>query len=244
MAGPPLDADSPQHFPETRWSIVLAAQGGQGERALDDLCRAYWYPIYAYLRRTGAGPQDAEDLTQGFFSDFLAERSLEGVVRERGRFRSYLLGALKHHAADEWRKKSALKRGGGVTVVSIDQMLAEERLANEPAHEASPDLLYDQSWAYAVLNGTVARLREYYAGLGKAALFAEIEGCISWDRSDRSYPEIAARLGLKEPALRFAVHQYRKRYQTVLRQQILDTVATPEDAEGEIAYLCEVLARG
>jgi RNA polymerase sigma factor (sigma-70 family) len=243
MADSPAEADGPQHFPETRWSVVLAAQGKQGERALDDLCRAYWYPVYAYLRRIGARPQDAEDLTQGFFAEFLAKRSLDVAAQERGRFRSFLLGSLKNHTVDEWRKTSALKRGGGVAVVSIDQMLAEERLAGEPAHDASPDVLYDQSWAYAVLNRTVERLREYYTGLGKAALFVEIEGCISWDKSERSYAEIAAKLGLKEQTVRFAVHQFRKRYQSVLRQQILDTVATPEDAEGEIAYLCEVLAR-
>jgi RNA polymerase sigma factor (sigma-70 family) len=236
-------SDTQKDFPETRWSVVLAARTVGSERALNELCRAYWYPIYAYLRRTGSGPQDAEDLTQGFFAHFLSSGSLETAAKERGRFRSYLLGALKNHTADEWRRKTAQKRGGGATVFSIDQLVAEERFANEPAHDASPDVLYDQSWAYAVLGETMARLREYYAGLGKSPLFAEIEGCISWEKSDRSYADIALRLGLTEQAVRFAVHQFRKRYQSVLRQQIMDTVATPEEAEREIAYLCEVLSR-
>ena len=233
-------------FPDTRWSVVLAAQcgGASSGRALEDLCRAYWYPVYVYLRRTGSAPHDAEDLTQGFFLEFLARDSLSRATPKRGRMRCFLLTALKHHVTNEWRKETALKRGGGVAIVSIDRMSAEERFANEPRHDDSPDILFDQSWAYAVLDSTMARLREYYEGLGKAALFAEIEGSLSWGEKDGSYAEKATRLGLTEAAVRFAVHQMRKRYQSILRRQITDTVATQEDAEEEIAHLCAVLSGG
>ncbi|HCN31278.1 MAG TPA: RNA polymerase subunit sigma-24 [Verrucomicrobiales bacterium] len=238
--------ESKGDFPKTRWSVVLAAQcgGASSGRALEDLCRAYWYPIYVYLRRTGSGPHDAEDLTQGFFLEFLARDSLSRVTPERGRMRSFLLTSLKHYVTNEWRKETAQKRGGGATIVSIDQMSAEERFANEPRHDDSPDILFDQSWAYAVLDSTMARLRKYYEGFGKAALFAEIESCLSWGEKDGSYAEKAARLGLTEAAVRFAVHQMRKRYQSILRGQITDTVATQEDAEAEIAHLCAVLSAG
>ena len=233
-------------FPETRWSMVLAAQGRSGEcgeHALSELCRAYWYPIYAYVRRTGAEPPDAEDVTQGFFLMLLERDSLRTATPERGRLRSFLLTALKHYMTDARRRETTLKRGGGQTLLSIDQMRAEERLANEPVHQQSPDALYDQSWAYAVLETTMRQLREYYTSLGKAALFAEIEGYLSWHEGEHPYREAAAKLGVAEPAVRFAVHKMRQRYQSLLRRQITDTVASYEDAEEEIGYLCEVLAR-
>ena len=150
---------------------------------------------------------------------------------------------MKHHTTTEWRKSVAQKRGGGKTLVSIDQMGAEKRFASELSHDASPDVLYDQSWAYALLDATMEQLREYYAGLGKETLFTEIKDCLSWNEKDRSYAEIAGRLDLTEAAVRFAVHQLRKRYQAILRAQITDTVETQEDAEQEVAHLCAVLSR-
>jgi RNA polymerase sigma-70 factor (ECF subfamily) len=158
--------------------------------------------------------------------------------------RSFLLAALKNHLASDWRKATALKRGGGLLPVSFDRIRAEQRLAGEPADRRSPDALYDRNWAHTVLEAAIARLREYYAGLGNEALFAEIEGCLSWNEKERPYAEIASRLGLTEAAVRFAVHRLRKRYQSLLRQRIIDTVATHEDAELEVAHLCEVLALG
>lgn len=232
-------------FPDTRWSVVLRAQGGagrEGDQALAELCQAYWYPVYAYVRRTGASPADAEDVTQGFFLMLLERDSLRTAAPERGRLRSFLLTALKHHMTSTWRREAAQKRGGGALVLSLDQVKAEERLASETAHYESPDTLYDQSWAYTMLAATMERLREYYDGLGKAALFAEMEPYLSGTDGEQPYKEVAARLGMPEGTLRFSVHKLRQRYQSLLRQQIADTVATAEEAEEEIAHLIRVLA--
>lgn len=220
---------------------MLRAQNGAGP-ALAELCQAYWYPLYAWVRRSGAAPQDAEDVTQGFFLMLLKRDSLRTAMPEKGRLRSFLLAALKHFITDEWRKESTLKRGGGQTVISIDQMQAEQRLASEPAHSQSPDALYDQSWAYAVLDEVIRKMRAYYAGLGKADLFRELEGSLTGDDPGKSYRDIAVRTGLAEPAVRFAVRKMRQRYQALLRQQIMDTVSSQADAEAEIGHLCDVLA--
>ena len=227
-------------FATTHWSVVLSAQDKGSPRsaeALESLCRAYWYPLYAYARRAGHSPADAEDLTQGFFARLLERDYLKSAAPNKGRFRTFLLVALKRYSADEWDRQHAQKRGGFAPIISIDQGSAEARFASEPAHHLQPDVLFDRQWARTLLERTLSRLQDEYVGSGRAKLFELLRGCLAGEESASPYAELAARLDLTQPAVKMAVHRLRARYREILTAEIAQTVSSPEEVEEEIRHL-------
>ncbi len=227
-------------FATTHWSLVVSAQDGEAPRsaeALESLCRAYWYPLYAYARRTGHSAADAEDLTQGFFARLLEKDYLKAAAREKGRFRTFLLTALQRFLANEWDRQHAQKRGGFTPMVAIDQALAEFRFAAEPAHSLQPDVLFDRQWAVTLLERTMATLQEEYVASGRAALFDHLQGCLARGQSGLAYTEIASRLKLTEAAVKMAVYRLRARYREILQAEIAQTVSSSEEVEEEIRHL-------
>lgn len=237
---PPGEVVRRPPFVTTHWSVVLSAQNKDSPKsaqALEELCRIYWYPLYAYARRAGHSATDAEDLTQVFFARLLEKDYLKSAAPEKGRFRSFLLVALKRYLADEWDRQHAQKRGGFASVVSIDQALAESRFASEPAHSLQPDVLFDRQWAVTLLERTLARLQEEYVASGRANLFEYLRGCLAKDETGLPYVEIAARLNLTEAAVKMAVHRLRARYREILEAEIAETVSSPEEIEDEIRHL-------
>lgn len=227
-------------FVTTHWSVVLTAReqdSPQSQEALEKLCQAYWYPLYAFVRRQGRSPHDAQDLTQEFFARLLAKDYLRTADREKGRFRTFLLVVLKRFLANEYDRQRAQKRGGTTTVLSIDQELAESRFAAEAPHQLQPDVLFDRQWATLLLERTLSRLRDEYTASGRARLFEQLQGSLARDESASPYAEIAARLNLTEAAVKMAMHRLRARYREILRAEIADTVAAPEEIEEEIRHL-------
>jgi RNA polymerase sigma factor (sigma-70 family) len=227
-------------FVPTRWSVVLKAAnhtGLEAEEALAILCQTYWFPLYAFVRRQGHGPHDAEDLTQAFFARLLEKRYLDGIQREGGRFRSFLLTALRRFLANEWDRARAEKRGGKRAVISLDRDTAEARYQVQPAHELTPDKLYERQWAQALLDRVMTLLREEYAGTGKADWFARLSGTLSRPRGEAPYRTLAADLGTTEAAVKMGVQRLRARYRTLLRVEVAHTVARPEEIEAEIRHL-------
>ena len=243
---PPSASDQPaggrREFATTHWSLVLAAGGDTrgAQPALAALCDAYWYPLYAFIRRQGLAPHDAQDLTQEFFARLIEKEWLGAVQRERGRFRSWLLAALKHFLANEWDKSRARKRGGGVQFVSIDDATAESRYAQEPADLATADRLYDRRWALTLLDRVLARLREEMAAAGKTAHFDALKFCLTGERA--AYAEVALALAMSEGAVKVAVHRLRERYRQLIRAEIAETVATPAEVDAEMRDLLAVLS--
>jgi RNA polymerase sigma-70 factor (ECF subfamily) len=230
-------------FRTTRWSLVRAAGGGAapGSReALEELCRTYWYPLYAYARRAGHGAEDAQDLVQGFFARFLARNYLAGLD-ESARFRSYLLGALRNHRANEGERARALKRGGGEAPLSIDLCDAEQRYAREPADPATPERLYARKWALTVLERVLERLRLEQEELGRAALFERLRPFLVASETGESLAGVARELGLGDSAARVAVHRLRTRYRELLLQEVAHTVDRPQDVEDELRELFAAL---
>ncbi|MBN1555829.1 MAG: sigma-70 family RNA polymerase sigma factor [Phycisphaerae bacterium] len=228
-------------FAATRWSVVLAA-GGETDatdtrRALEELMRAYWFPLYVFLRRRGESAQQAEDLVQGFLTRMLEKRDLSAVDRAKGKFRSFLLASLKHYLANEYDKARAKKRGGGVEVVALDSLQAEARYAVEPSDDMTPERLFDRRWALEVLEQVLRRLEEEYADSGKARLFETIKECLTPQRSRLTHADYAQRLGMSPGALKVAVHRMRKRYRQLLHDEIAQTVESPDQVEEEIQYL-------
>lgn len=233
-------------FVETHWSLVLTAgRGGDSTRgadALAALCQTYWYPLYAYVRRQGRAPHDAQDLTQEFFVRLLAKNWLADVNRERGRFRSFLLASLKHFLANEWDKSQALKRGGGHNFISLDAESAESRYALEPPDHLTADKLYDRRWALTLLDATLVRLRDEFACDGKARLFDELKFTLTGERGAAPYADIAAKLGTSEGAVKVAAHRLRQRYRELLRAEIAATVGTAAEVDEELRHLFAALS--
>lgn len=241
---------SEARFAATRWSIVLAAGGRGGadaaststsRRALEELIGAYWFPLYAFLRRRGDSPQHAEDLTQGFFAHLLENEGLTTVDRSRGKFRSFLLAALKNFAADQRDKARAAKRGGQRKVVSLDTVEAEAHYAGEPADTMTPERLFERSWAIAVLNQVVLRLEQEYAERGKSDAFEALRHCLDGQADGQSHAEIGGQLGMSEGAVRVMAHRMRRRYRELLRDEIMQTVADEDLVDEEIQYLLKCL---
>jgi len=227
-------------FVTTHWSVVLSARDPASPRSaesLESLCRTYWYPLYAYVRRLGHSPADAEDLTQGFFARLLEKDYLKAAAPAKGRFRTFLLTALKRFMANEWDRQHASKRGGFANLVPLDQELAESRFAADTVHDLPPDVLFDRHWAMTLLQTTMARLQEEYVTTGRATLFEYLRPCLARDESALPYTDIAARLNLTEAAVKLDVDRLRARYRDVLRQQIAETVTSPEEIEQEIREL-------
>lgn len=226
-------------FPETHWSVVVAA--GQktttrSREALSALCKAYWYPLYAYVRRREPNVQDAQDLTQEFFARLLEKGYVRSADRHRGRFRSFLLAALNHFLTNEWHRARAQKRGSGETLLTLDFAEESRRVAMH-LQELSPEALYEQQWAMNLLDRVLARLREEYVVANKENLFEELKGGLTGGATQASYKAIAARIGLSEGAVKTAAHRLRKRYAARLQEEIAQTVADPEDVEDEIRHL-------
>lgn len=243
--GNPISSDSGDShresvFTTTHWSVVLSAQdkdSSNSARALESLCRAYWYPLYAFARRAGRNPADAEDLTQGFFARLMEKDYLKSAARDKGRFRTFLLVAFKRYSADEWDRQHAQKRGGFAPIISIDQQLAESRFASEPSHQLQPDVLFDRQWASTLLERTLAQLQSEYVNTGRAKLFELLGGCLAGDESALPYAQIAARLDLTEAAVKMAVHRLRARYRSILSAEVAQTVSSRDEAAEEIRHL-------
>jgi RNA polymerase sigma factor (sigma-70 family) len=214
-----------------------APESPQSAAALETLCRTYWYPLYAYARRQGRPPADAQDLTQGFFARLLQKDYLYAASQEKGRFRTFLLVAFKRFLANEWDREHAQKRGGFAPMVSIDEDLAESRFAAEPPHNVPPDVLYDRQWATTLLDRVMASLRDEYVASGRAKLFEYLQSCLGREESGLPYAEIGARLKLTEPAVKMAVYRLRARYREILRAEIAHTVSSAEEVEAEIRHL-------
>lgn len=231
-------------FRTTQWSLVLAAGDDRNPRfhqALADLCERYWYPVYAYVRRRGADPDAAQDLAQGFFSSLLEKNTLRAADRDRGRFRSFLLTALKFYLADEYDRARALKRGGGQEALSLDLEGAEARYRLEAEPEASPDRVFERRWALEVLEQTHRRLQEEIARSSHPERPRRLAAFLTGDGDDQSYREVAAELGMSESAVKVAVHRLRKRYGALLREEVERTVGNPEETEGELRFLLAAL---
>src|SRR6266576_211426 len=215
-------------FATTHWTVVLAAGRGsshQADVALEELCSTYWFPLYVYVRRQTATREDAEDLTQAFFARFLEKNYLEKLTSQKGKFRAFLLAALKHFLANEWDRANRQKRGGGVMPLSLDWQDADARYQIDPVDNLSPDKLYDRAWAITLLEKVLARLRDENAIEDKSRIFAELKGFLMVGTSAIPYGEAAARLNLSEGAVRVAVHRLRRRYRELLREEIGQTLS-------------------
>ena len=227
-------------FATTHWTVVLAAgkhSTPQSDRALEELCRAYWFPLYAYVRRRGQTKEDAEDLTQAFFARFLEKNYLAGLSAERGRFRAFLLVSLKHFLANEWDKSRCQKRGGGVTPLSLDWQTADTQFQIAATAEPSPDKAFDREWALALLAKVIERLRVECESDGKAKLFGQLKILLTAGKGALSYAEAAKKLGMDDTAVRVAVHRLRKRYRILLRDEIAQTLADAADVDEEMRAL-------
>lgn len=234
----------PNEFQTTRWSLVAAAgqrdAPGAGD-ALAALCAAYWYPLYAFVRRQGHSADEAQDLTQEFFARLLDTDFLAGVDPTRGRFRAYLLAACKHFLANERDRSRAQKRGGGREHLSLDFPSAEQRYLLEPAHELTAEKLFDRRWALTLLDQVLGRLRDEFARADKLALFDRLKSFLTGDRDPERYSQVGAELGLSEGAVKVAVHRLRKRYRELLQEEIGRTVDDARAIDEEIRALFAAL---
>ena len=230
-------------FTTTHWSVVLTAQGESpaAEEALEKLCRIYWRPIYSFVRRQGVGTAEAEDITQGFFAQLLERRSFGAVRKEKGRLRSFLLASLKYFLADEQRRAMAIKRGKGQRLIPLEELRADERTDMEPADPMTAEMIYERRWALTVLERVINRLKNEYRAAGNAALFDSLKQLLPDEPGAPSQAEIATRLGMTENAIRQAFYRFRQRYQSLLREEIAHTVATPGDIEDELRHLIAVV---
>jgi DNA-directed RNA polymerase specialized sigma24 family protein len=230
-------------FRTTHWSVVLEAQSESpaAQKALEKLCRVYWRPIYSFVLRQGITPEQAEDVTQGFFADLLEHKSLTAVRKEKGRFRSYLLGALKYFLADERRRAMAIKRGKGQRLIPLEELSADERKEMESTDTVTAEQIYERRWASTVLEHVLALLKNEYVAAGNAALFDCLKQLLPDEPGSPSQADIACQLGMTTNAVRQAFHRFRQRYQLLLREEIAQTVATPGDIEEELRHLIAVV---
>jgi DNA-directed RNA polymerase specialized sigma24 family protein len=239
-------AKAPGLFATTHWSVVLAA--GQTEsplatEALEKLCRTYWYPLYAHVRRRGYGPEDAQDLPQEFFTRLLAKHWLSMADARRGRFRTFLLGALDHFLANEWKRARREKRGGGQPIFSFEREAAEARYHLEPADRADAGWLYERRWALTLLDRVLERLRDEFTVLGHRERFEELQPWLLGDETDQTYATLASAWQTTEAAIKMTVSRMRRRYRELFLEEIAQTVFVAEEVETEIRHLRAVLAR-
>ncbi|NOZ23274.1 MAG: sigma-70 family RNA polymerase sigma factor [Planctomycetes bacterium] len=243
MVSKEQDPLSPE-FATTRWSIVLAA-GREGtpraREALATLCQAYWYPLYAYVRRQGHNADEAQDLTQGFFAQFIEKNYFRALDPKKGKFRAYLLASMKHFLANEWDRAHAQKRGGRQVPISLDFEGAEGRYSREPAHDLTPERIFERRWALTLLDQVLARLRQDFLKSGKEERFERLKVFLTAGKKTVPYREVAAELGLSEGAVKVAIHRLRKRYRNHLRAEIAQTVSNPSEIDEEIRHLFSAL---
>ena len=232
-------------FATTQWSLVLAAGGersADAREALEQLCSIYWYPVFAYVRRRGHPVEEAEDMTQSFFSRLLEKGELASADRTRGRFRTFLLTACQNFLLNEHDRRTALKRGGGQAALSIDFAAAERRYQHSLAHEETPEVLYDRQWSLTLLGSVVDVLRGDYAAAGKGAIFDRLVGFLTMDDSAGSYAEVAADLDTTPAAIKVAVHRLRRRYRDALRRRIAETVDHEGAVDDELRHLMKTMS--
>jgi RNA polymerase sigma factor (sigma-70 family) len=232
-------------FVTTQWSKVLMAGQGDSPAATDalaGLCRTYWYPLYVYVGRQGRSPQDAQDLTQEFFARLLEKRLVALADPERGRFRTFLLTALKHFLANEWEKAHAVRRGGRCTFLSLEQEQAAERFLAEPADDVSPEKAYEQRWAAALLEAVLQHLRQEAEAGNRAMLFEKLKDYLWGEAGAATYASIASELGLSETAVKVAAHRLRQRFREVLRAEIARTVSREEEIDDELRHLFSIVS--
>jgi len=240
QSGHPARAGFDQQFSTTHWSVVMAADNSlspAASEALTRLYRQYWFPLYAYIRRWGHDHHHAQDLTQSFFERLIEKNILAGIVRDRGKFRAFLLTSLGNFLKDCRDREQTQKRGGGVVLESLSGGSAEERYLREPMDKMSPDKLYERNWILTLLEGVLNRLAAEFQSQDQARLFTELRGYLSGDARHVPYSEVASRLAMSEGAVRIAVHRLRKRYAELFRDELLKTVASPEDLEDEVHHL-------
>ena len=230
-------------FTTTHWSVVLEAQGQSpaAQEALEKLCRTYWRPVYGFIRRQNIRTQEAEDLTQGFFSLLLERRDFDAVRKDKGRLRSYLLTSLKHFIASEHRRAMTLKRGRGQQLIRLEELRRNKRVEMEPADSLSADRLYERRWALTLMEQVLRRLKDEYCIVGNALLFDSLKELPPDEPGAQSRADIAMQLGMTDNALRQAFHRFRQRYQLLLREEISHTVAVASDVEDELRHLIAVL---
>ncbi|HUR47513.1 MAG TPA: sigma-70 family RNA polymerase sigma factor [Candidatus Saccharimonadales bacterium] len=232
-------------FATTHWSDVCAAgQPGtiRAQAALEKLCATYWYPVYAFIRRQGRNSHDAQDLTQEFFARLLEKNTFAVADRSRGKFRSFLLTALKNFLCKEHERGMALKRGGGKTIVPLDSVIAEQRFTQDSASVQAADTLFERRWALTLLEKVLAELHAEYSAAGKTALFQALKSALMGERESAPYAAIAAQFDMTEGAIKTIVHRMRGRYRALLHAEIANTVATPSEVEEELRYLFSVVS--
>ncbi len=241
---PGQESIDPGQFPPTRWSLVMGARvGGEEERtrAVSELCKMYWYPLYAYVRRRGLSPADAEDATQGFFCELLEKDRVQLFSEEKGRLRAYLLSSVKNYLRDLGKKERAEKRGGGQKVISLDLESAEERYSYEPPEFDTPEKLFEVRWALTILDRVFERVRQEYIRLEKSEAYEALKGLLAGD-GDISFREIGEQLGINEGAARVTLFRMRKLYRRFLEEEISETISEGDALEDEIHYLNQVFA--
>jgi len=230
-------------FETTRWSLVLAAAGNDSQaarEALSSLCQTYWYPLYAYLRRRGLDPEDARDVTQGFLTSLIERQDFEGLRQDRGRFRAFLLASLKHYLSNWSARERTQKRGGGWQMVPLEN--AEGQYVVEPKDHATPETLFERRWALTVVERLLTDLRAEWSAQGRASEFDELKACLLGQTPTGGYVGVAARLETSEGAVKAAVHRLRRRFQSLLRQRVAETVADGRDVDDEIRHLIQALS--
>lgn len=241
-----MSAGSRAHFETTRWTLIAAAghdSDPQSQQALSELCQTYWFPLYAFLRRKGYQSAEAQDLTQAFFAELLEKDRLVRADPHRGRFRSFLLASLQNFLANTHRSAQAVKRGGGKIPWSIDYVVGEERYQREPAHDLTPERIFDRRWALELIELATQRLRAEWAEAGKTPLLEWLLPYLGGD-TGLSYQEIGDRVGLTEGAVKVAAHRLRQQFRTLLRAEIAQTVAIETDIDDELRSLFQALDSG
>ena len=235
----------PRDFHTTHWSIIALAGDAQSPgslAALEKLCRAYWFPLYACVRRRGHEAEEARDLTQSFFAVLLEKNYVAAADARRGRFRTFLLTSLGNFLANEWKRGHRQKRGGGAALFSLDETDAEGRYLIEPADDLTPEKMFDRRWAGAVLDAVFAQLRREFEDAGRGQKFDDLKAHLLGGTEALSYAELAARMGVSETGARTVVHRLRKRFRALVRAEIAQTVAHPDDVDDEIRHLFQSLA--
>ena len=227
-------------FATTHWTVVLAAgkrHTPQSDHALEELCKTYWFPLYAYVRRRGHTKEDAEDSVQAFFTRFLAKNYLAGLSAERGSFRAFLLASLKNFLANEWKKSQRVKRGGGEVTLSLDWETADTKFQVASAAEPTPDQAFDREWALALLAKVIEQLQAECVAEGKGKLFTQLKIFLMAGKGESAHADVANALGMEEGAVRVAVHRLRKRYRQLLRDEIANTLSDPAMVDEEMRVL-------
>jgi DNA-directed RNA polymerase specialized sigma24 family protein len=233
------DRSTAARFKTTLWTQVL--ESPHNENALASLCRKYWYPLYAFLRRKGISSHEAEDLTQGFFAQLLSKQGLETVRPEYGKFRSFLLASLQHFVADQRDRALAAKRSPDQPLFELDAQKAEDRYRLEPVDRMNPEKIFERRWALTLLEAVLAALESEFVTSGRGEVFRELQPFLSGEQAIPAYKDVAVRLALSEGAARVTVHRLRERYRELIRKEIADTLEAGEDVEDEMRHLFAVL---